>query len=123
MKFIRVLKAENNTIDLYPENLDHAITCNVTLDEWGDGEGNYISGFNVGDTIHVRMLGMRNFNVYNFKITEVNSDNIVALHPRDKNEYIISLKKPIEVSMGQELRFKPADDDSKSWFGFLYLNK
>ena len=125
MKFVRIIKAkEDNIIDLYTENLNQPIKCEVVLDEYGNGKGKYISGFNVGDTIHVRMLGMRNFNVYNFEITEVNSDNIVALHPRGKNEYIISLKKPIEVSHGDELRFEPVDDESrKYWFAFLYLNK
>ena len=124
MKFIKLIKSENNkVINLYAENLRQPLKCDIILDEYGNGEGNYISGFNVGDTVHIRMLGKRNFNVFDFKITEVNNDNIVALHPRTKSEYVISLKKPIEVSMGREIRFKPVDDESESWFGFLYLNK
>lgn len=124
MKFIRVLEAkENDIIDLYAENLDHPIKCEVVLDEYDNGEGKYISGFNVGDTINVRMLGTRNTSVYGFEITKVDSDSITALHPRSKNEYVISLKKPIELNFN-ELRFEPVDNDAKKyWFAFLYVDK
>ena len=124
MKFIRVIKSDDNKIiDLYSKSVNQPIKCNINIDEYGTGNGNYISGFSVGDTINVRMLGIRNTSVYGFEITKVDSDSITALHPRSKNEYVISLKKPIELNFN-ELRFEPVDNDAKKyWFAFLYVDK
>ena len=67
------------------------------------------------------MLGTINTDVYNFKITEINEDNLIAVHPRTGTEYNISLSKPVEVSYATELRFKSVKDND-SWFAFLDLD-
>lgn len=106
-------------MELYTENLQQPLNCEVEINEFGNGQGKYIGGFDLGDPIHVRMLGMRNTDVHNFEITEINEDNIIAIHPTSGNEYKIGFD--IEVSYGQELRFRPYDKES-NWFAFEYLD-
>ena len=118
---------ENKTIDFYTENLEQPITCEVDLDKYGNGSGKYITGFDLGDTMAVRMLGTYNHNVYNFKILEITDEYIKLLHPKYKEETETSIYKVglnVEVSSGKELRFFPLDPESrKYWFGFLDLDR
>ena len=114
------LLEENKAIEFYTENLEQPIQCEVDLDKYGNGSGRYISGFDLGDTIAVRMLGTYNNDVYGFKIKEINNDNIIAIHPRSGNEYKISFN--VKVSSGKELRFEAFEENS-GWFAFLDLDK
>ena len=116
----RILQ-EEQSYQLYVENLTQPIEVVGNINKYGVGECQYKGGLELGDTIAVRMLGTINTDVYNFKITEINEDNLIAVHPRTGTEYNISLSKPVEVSYATELRFKSVKDDD-SWFAFLDLD-
>ena len=114
-------KFVESTIDFYTENLEQPIKCDVVLNQYGNGTGKYITGFDLGDTIAVRSLGTWNSDLYGYKIKEINEDNIIALHPRTGNEYKIGFD--VEVNH-KELRFRPYDKDAyKYWFAFLDLDR
>lgn len=117
----RILQ-EEQSYQLYVENLTQPIEVIGNINKYGVGECQYKGGLELGDTIAVRMLGTINTDVYNFKITEINEDNLIAVHPRTGTEYNISLSKPVEVSYATELRFKSVKDDD-SWFAFLDLDR
>lgn len=112
---------EEQAYQLYVENLTQPIEVIGNINKYGMGECHYKGGLELGDTIAVRMLGTINTDVYNFKITKINEDNLIAVHPRTGTEYNISLSKLVEVSYATEIRFRPVNDDD-NWFAFLDLD-
>lgn len=79
----------------------------------------YVDGIEEGMSFGLRMLGIRNTNVYG-SVIEATPELIKVQHPNHDSIYEIPTNN-VSIN-GDELRFYPQDKDYR-WFGFIDLEK